>query len=258
MRDTLCEADHHQLATQGYVILRRVLPGSLLAELRREADKAAELARRDDPNAQRLQPITAHPELDPRPFQRYAELPALVDAARGLIGADAWIGGPDSAAILVEPRDRPWATKWHRDFGPLRSRIEPATFHRLRSDPRYFIQINCALYEDSSTWYVPGSHQRDDSSEESRLTREFPWQIGLDRADRSATQIEYDCLAYAASMPGAQRLYLDAGDLCLYRAQGFHLGCYVPYKHRATIHDDVWTPSWKASYERWRAGELLA
>jgi len=55
-------------------------------------------------------------------------------------------------------------------------------------------------------------------------------------------------------MPRAVRLHLDAGDFALYRNSGYHLGCYLPGKRRATLHDSVNTPYWKASRDRWSAG----
>jgi len=41
------------------------------------------------------------------------------------------------------------------------------------------------------------------------------------------------------SMPGAQQLHLDAGDFCLYRNTLWHIGNYLPYARRATLHDSV-------------------
>ena len=43
-------------------------------------------------------------------------------------------------------------------------------------------------------------------------------------------------------MPGAVQTQLEAGDYCLYRNTLWHLGNYVPYRKRATIHDGVFTP----------------
>ncbi|HYF51741.1 MAG TPA: hypothetical protein VEJ63_20160, partial [Planctomycetota bacterium] len=55
-------------------------------------------------------------------------------------------------------------------------------------------------------------------------------------------------LNYCLKMPGAVRLELNAGDLCLYRNCMWHLGNYLPYKRRATLHDFVDTPA----YQRFR------
>jgi hypothetical protein len=48
---------------------------------------------------------------------------------------------------------------------------------------------------------------------------------------------ELACREYARSMPGAVEVVLGAGDVAFYRAGGWHLGNYVPYARRATLHD---------------------
>jgi len=158
---------------------------------------------------------------------------------------------------LLEPAERPWATAWHRDFGACQRRVNMEVFRELRVNPRYFYQVNCALFEDTCTWYVPGSHLRDDFPEEAAIERNSPWQIGFDQDGLTTEELERFCLDYVESMPGGIRLHLDAGDFCLYRPHGYHIGCYAPYKRRATLHDSVWTPEWKASFVRWAAGEEL-
>ena len=45
-------------------------------------------------------------------------------------------------------------------------------------------------------------------------------------------------------MPGAVQLRLSAGDFALYRSSAWHIGNYVPYRKRATIHDFCGTPAW--------------
>ncbi|MCZ7643720.1 MAG: hypothetical protein M5U26_00305 [Planctomycetota bacterium] len=65
---------------------------------------------------------------------------------------------------------------------------------------------------------------------------------------------ERACLAYAQGMPGAVQFKLHAGDFALYRPIGWHIGNYVPYKKRATLHDAVFTPQYEAWWKAWRAG----
>ena len=51
----------------GLTILRGVIPATLLADLRRETDKACEIARRQHgPQAQRLQPVYEYEKLKSR------------------------------------------------------------------------------------------------------------------------------------------------------------------------------------------------
>ena len=53
-------------------------------------------------------------------------------------------------------------------------------------------------------------------------------------------------------MPGAVQLHLEAGDFCLYRNTLWHLGNYLPYRRRATLHDAVDTDEFFA----WREETL--
>ncbi len=247
----------HHYAQNGYVVLRQIIPTSLLADLRIQAERGYQIARKKDPNAQRIQPLSNHPELNLKVFEDYANLPALVDAVKQIVSPEAWVGGPQRMGILYEPKDRPWATAWHRDFGQFQRNVDKNTFARMQCDPLYFHQVNCALYEDTSTWYVPASHLRPDTVREVELATTSPWQIGFDQPGLSSEELERFCLNYVQSMPNAVRLHLDAGDFGLYRPHGYHLGNYVPYRKRATLHDSVWTPIWKASYDRWAQGGMM-
>jgi hypothetical protein len=255
--DDATSNDIEQYRLHGYVVFRQIVPPALIRDLRREAELARDLARQRDANAQRLQPIAAHPQLNAKPFQDLAELPELVDHCRRTVSPDAWITGPSRMGILFEPGERPWATHWHRDYGPFQKRVDVDVYRKLRDDPQYFHQINCALYAEGCTWYVPGSHTRDDTAEEIHLTRDFPWRVGSDQTDKTVEELEHFCAGYARSMPGAVQLYLDAGDLALYRNHGYHMGNYVPSQRRATLHDNVWTPRYQASVDRWAAGGWL-
>ena len=61
---------------------------------------------------------------------------------------------------------------------------------------------------------------------------------------------ELACLAYTRRMPGAVQVPLAAGDVAFYRAVGWHIGNYVPYIKRATLHDGFYGPddrAWKAN-----------
>src|SRR5579884_2335818 len=76
-----------EYVTDGYTVLRGLIPASLLADLRREADRAREIAHRQHgPQAQRLQPVYAYEELDSRPFRDFLGLPGLQATAEGILG----------------------------------------------------------------------------------------------------------------------------------------------------------------------------
>jgi hypothetical protein len=243
--------DRHveEYRTQGYTVFRGILPPALITDLRRVTDLGRELARtKHGPQAQRLQPVFSF-DLDHQPFRDYLQLPALVDAVHRVLTPRHTAGTTRLLGVLYEPAVEPWCTNWHRDWRHHNNneRLQASWVEHFR-DINYFNQVNCALYEDDSTWIVPGSHLR---TEESAAERERfatipapgPKLDGLSSAERERT-----CLEYCQSMPGAVRVYLDAGDYWLYRNTFWHIGSYVPYRKRATLHDVIDTPE----FEAWR------
>ena len=69
----------------GYTVFGKILPPSLVSDLRRVSDTAREIAReRSGPQVQRLQPV-GNFDLDQQPFIDYAELSDLVDAITKLL-----------------------------------------------------------------------------------------------------------------------------------------------------------------------------
>ncbi len=233
--------EYHQ---QGYTVFAAILPPSLIADLRRACDEARTLAReRSGPQTQRLQPVFQF-AIDHAPFTAFTELPELVDALQRTLSPQHTYGHPDGLGVLLEPAELPWCTPWHRDW---RDNVYGLDLDRWESDFRnvdLFNQLNCALYEDSSTWVVPGSHLRLDlPAEAARFPLRpiaGPQLDGLDGALR-----ERLCRQYCESLPGAVPLHLAAGDFCLYRNTLWHIGTYVPYRRRATLHDFVDTPAFR-------------
>jgi hypothetical protein len=236
-------SDQHieEYHTQGYTVFRSILPPSLLTDLRRVTDRAREIAReKHGPQAQRLQPVFAY-DLDPGPFAEFGELPPLRDAIARLLSPRHTFATRSLLGILIEPAERPWCTRWHRDWRDNAPGLDVTAWEAVFQDRNYFNQLNCALYQDNSTWVVPGSHLRGDLPRERAAfpTRPIP-DLRLD--GMSDEERERACLEYCRSMPGAICLHLDAGDFALYRNTLWHLGSYVPYGKRATLHDVVDTP----------------
>ena len=69
----------NEYLSQGYLIFRGIVPPSLLSDLRREAEKARDLAHKlNGPQTQRIQPLSNYSdELNLQPFYDYTELPEL-------------------------------------------------------------------------------------------------------------------------------------------------------------------------------------
>ena len=62
----------NEYLSEGYLIFRGIVPPSLLTDLRREAEKARDLAHKlNGPQTQRIQPLSNYAdELDLKPFHR--------------------------------------------------------------------------------------------------------------------------------------------------------------------------------------------
>jgi len=246
----------------GYIIFRGILPDTLVRDLRRECDKAVKVARRvSGAQAQRLQPLQKYEgEIDLQPFRAYAELPDLVDAIQAVLTAEHKYGQLGIMGVLFEPEERAWCTNWHRDMTLASSRLPLEEFHDLMLDWNHVNQVNCALYDDDCTWFVPGSHLRmrdlPGEVEAARLPNGIGWgkQAGEAAAKMDPVALERACLKYTQGMPGAVQFKLHAGDFALYRPIGWHIGNYVPYKKRATLHDGVVTPHYEAWWHQWIKG----
>jgi hypothetical protein len=243
----------------GFVILRDAIPVTLVADLRRECEKAAAAVRASHGwQSQRFQPLSRYvPPMDERPWRDYGELPELNDAFRRMLGPDVFYGRLDVAGVFIEPKERPWSAVWHRDITRASSRFETdEEFAEFALDWDSLNQINAALYDDSCTWYVPGSHLRpiDTPAEEAVAawigSEEFK---KYDHADPAIT--EKHLREACRRMPGAAQVHLHAGDVLLYRAIGWHCGNYVPYRKRATILDVLYSPAYYAWRHPWLAGE---
>jgi hypothetical protein len=237
----------------GYVVFPRIVPPSLLHDLRVEADKARILARAlHGPQAQRLQPVNKYKDqINDAPFRDYNELPVLRDAIQRLLGPSSYGATvihttPARLGLLIEPGVRPRHFGWHRDTVvevPLARQREPARVSALAKrwySPIVGNQVNCAIYPDPCLWYVPGSHARshDLHGEKQSFcyhTGENPW----DKIEATHVELEALHLEAAYSFPGAIRVHLDPGDFLIYRNLGWHTGVYTTHTPRATIHDAI-------------------
>ena len=256
------EEERQQYRKDGYHIFRQVIPASLLKDLRREAAKAQEIAYRvDGPQAQRLMPLNQYSdELEMKVFRQFNEIEGLDEAIKSLLTSEHYLKPTEEACILLGPRDRPWSTEWHRDW---RDHIEDKNFYEHVGDEKweeiatnfdYWNQVNCPLYEDTSTWYVPRSFARVHNTEEE--TRVFASTTQEELRDESNEkmdeELELFCLNYCQSMPDAVQLVLNPGDFCIYRNVGWHIGNYVPYRKRMTLHTHCHTEAFAEFGNKYR------
>jgi len=237
--------------TEGLTVLRGLIPPALLTDLRGEAEKAREIARRKHgPQAQRLQPVWTYDELNPRLFRDFLDLPGLRATVKAILSPEHQPS--ERMAVFLEPERDAWCTAWHRDWGNVPG-VDLDAFFKTAADLRMYNQLNAALYDDHSLWVVPRSDRRRDTDEERAAFAYAPPAIPVFPDIASATEREASCLEYARRMPQGIPVTLFAGDVAFYRACIWHLGCYVPYTCRATLHDSFLCEedrAWQASVRR--------
>lgn len=250
----ITEADRQFYRDHGYFIIRQFIPTGLLADLRRTAAKAHDLAvRLNGPQTQRLAPLKKYAgDLVLRPFHDFDQIEGLNAAIQALLTPEHTLEPTEDACILFGPRERPWSTEWHRDWrdhvleDEFQAEIGDARWEEIANDFRLWNQVNCPLYEDTATWYVPGSFKRvHNTPEEMRAyastTQQELWDEDHRRTDE---ELEAFCLRYCQSMPGAVQWVLNPGDFAIYRNIGWHIGNYVPYRRRATLATHCFTPAY--------------
>lgn len=226
-----------QYLADGYVIFRRIIPPSLMGDMRGVLKDAPELARKENgPQVQRLQPLVKY-GIDMKPFEELASIPELVDAIARILSPENQFGygGFNRMGVFVEPAEKPSTSYWHRDCDGLGMK-RTGRHREMRQDPYWFNQINIPIFEDNCTWYVPGSHARDDTPGESVAAKAPSLAEGA-----SYEELEQRYLDYCRAMPGATRVSMDAGDFMLYHPDAWHLGNYLPDRRRLTLHD--WAPT---------------
>ena len=228
----------------GYTVFKEIVPLSLISDLRKETDKAREIARKlKGPQTQRLQPISDYAnEINLKSFDDYFNLPEINQLIQKMFTPEFHYKETNRIGVLLEPTDLPYCTFWHRDW---RDHMDVEIFDELFkkewerdiADIGFAAQVNCPLYEDSCTWFVPGSSTRQVSFKEEENVRDNFKNLNL--GNLNYEEREAKCRRYAESMPKAIQFLLKPGDFAMYQACGWHLGNYVPYKKRATLHHGV-------------------
>jgi len=234
--------DEHitQHARDGFTVFRQIVPTSLIADMRREVEAALPQVREKfGPQRQRF---SASEEfgMNLKPFNDLNELPGLVDAARQMLSDDHRF---TFSCILVNPVIRPYCTQWHRDSGHITS--QPGFTGELAEEwanrilwPQYINQYNCPLYADGATWFVPGSQCRMTDTPGEIAAANAHADLFPEGIENRVTGVELERIDYnyTANMPGAVQLFMEPGDFAVYRPHGWHIGNYVHYTNRATLH----------------------
>jgi hypothetical protein len=285
------ELERHraEYLTDGVTVIAGAIPGGLLSDLRREAEKLRAIATEEgvvDSGRRPVHGCRGYEDrgIDNSVFDRFRELPRLQQVAYAVLGPEFSV--EERMTMLFEgPRTRVQA--FHRDNPHDVMRLGDEVWQSVITDMRLFNQFNAALYDDGAFWVVPGSHCRPDTPVEAQLHEEStkasedliqqippggvetldPEQqrrlfAEMDRRYPVAQTEEMDdgeyeakALAYVRRIPGGRRVFLGAGDIAFYRQCAWHLGYYLSYHRRATLHGHVRS---EAVSKRWNEIEAQA
>lgn len=147
-------------------------------------------------------------------------------------------------SFIYSPLDQSRCTYWHRDWRDRYiSKPTDSEFDHALGMFSHFLGFTFALNDDSSFWYVPGSQVRRDTTAEAGFTRHAgrrwtDWDREMTAAHRALDRtVDYDAfiMEYVRSMPGAECVPLQAGDLIVFVTLGWHLGIYSASRERRAV-----------------------
>ncbi|KAI5464695.1 hypothetical protein BGZ63DRAFT_412216 [Mariannaea sp. PMI_226] len=222
-----------QLNQDGFVVIKAIVGGPKLEELRAATSKATELARGGgwphvrtvgkqfppwDASTAREHGIWGvqhlmNPELPGH--EGFTEL-YFSEAILGIVKQLLRCGDDELVMelfnMLVRP-EKDFELRWHRDDIPAEA-MPQEEMERL-SRPAYHAQYNFALYDDDSLVVVPGSHKR------------------------PRTDVERNADPFEKVLPDQLIVKLQPGDIVFYNNNILHRGVYDSNRERMTLHGSV-------------------
>ena len=224
------ELDRERFLSEGYLILREVVPPQRLESLRAASELMVERqkaiwARERGPD----DPPGGAWEMGAQPRLHLGAYPELVDAETAgfvefwlhdnTLGVSSELLAMPHAAVtemmmMCSPVSNRGPAKWHRDIHPFDTApLQGYTEDIIENGPRY-VQWNIPLYDDNVLWVIPGSHLRYNSEEEQ-------------------AQLDADA---QVPLPGGVQTELNAGDGVVYITPILHWGSNYSTKLRRTLH----------------------
>ncbi|KAL6875035.1 phytanoyl-CoA dioxygenase [Trichoderma novae-zelandiae] len=221
------------LQTNGFVIIKSILPAPQLELLRSASLRAERLARAGqwphvrtvgkqfppwDPSDAPAKGIWGVQHLMSPRMPGHATFTALYFSEPVLGIAEELLGCGDGELVmelfnmLVRP-ETDFELRWHRDDIPAEASGEEERERLGR--PAFHAQYNLALWEDESLVVVPGSHSR------------------------ARTETERRAGPFERDLPGQLVVKLEPGDIVFYNNNILHRGVYDCAKERATLHGSV-------------------
>lgn len=217
------EAIKSRWEQDGYVVVRGLFDSTRTEELRQICDRVLEQWLEESTQPEEAANSTNMAFLtEPRYFRQHPEhlkilLNAIADEKIFGVLEHLLKTGPlfHNTQYFFEPRSYSRGGDWHRDqqFGATDEETE-----KRRMLETVGIHAHIAFLPDNNLELVPGSHARWDTPEELRIRK------GLNGLEKNSP-----------AMPGAQRIYLDAGDAVFFSAWGIHRGNYLAGMPRRTF-----------------------
>jgi hypothetical protein len=212
---TQAEKDHFH--EQGYVIRRRVFNDAEVSTYRIAVDRVLAKCRsgayRDvrwvDGERDDFWGVNniLHHDVREAAFLASLEHPGIYETVAELIGPRIRYG---ICTLLVNSERKPYHIGWHRDL-PAPPGVDEV--EHLKGIIGH-VQLNGALYPDSTLYIVPASHLRYTSDAERDVMRSCP----------------------LGDMPEQLRVELDSGDVVFYNACLLHKGKNESLSKRQTLH----------------------
>jgi len=224
--------DRDRFLSDGYLIVRNVIPPAKLKEVRASYEHLVD-TQRSLWASQRKEgdPPGGAWETSPQPRLGLSRSP-LVDHLdeKAVPAIEAWLGenahgvssellgvadaGATDMMLMCNPVRDHGPAAWHRDLHPIDTApLQGYIDDIAESGPRY-IQWNIPLYDDNVLWVIPGSHLRRNTEPENRAMGANP----------------------RLPVPGWVQTNLKAGDGVVYILPILHWGSNYSPRTRRTIH----------------------
>lgn len=199
------EEQREQLMESGFIMVRNMVQGDELEQLRTSVDRIVQRAA--DAGVQSRVITTQWVESETANAVEFFLDERTLGFSRDLM--DVPEVTPSGMWVLIAS-----GTGWHRDIHP----IDMAPLDGLQEDIRVngpsYLQWHIALYDDNFLHVIPGSHQRRNNAEESKIER----RMGV------------------VSLPGAKQVDLKAGDGVVYINCFLHSAASNCETKRRTFH----------------------
>ena len=227
----MIEIELEKFETEGYLILRNVVPVGIMDGLRESAEKVLHKRWPDGIEEDNFQPmihgLERYVDEETADLIEFCYNEEILEANRKLFRAEQI--APAAIFMMNNPvaDHGPWW--WHRDVSPLGSKgpLEGLQMDNIANGP-VILHWNVALYDDDVYWVVPGSHLRPNTEAENEQLSAVPHTYANGQRPQGEKRHE--------PLPGSVCADLKAGDAVINYLELFHWGSNYSPKLRRTYH----------------------